>query len=349
MYEVLIIGAGPAGMTAAIYAARAGYKTAILEYGVPGGQAATTDMIENYPGFPEGISGPELMMKFFEQTQTFGVEMIYEQVCSLDLDGDVKRVITDKQTIESKTVVIASGAKPRMLGVDNEQRLRGRGVSYCATCDGFFFKDQPVAVVGGGDTAVEEAMYLTKMCSNVTLIHRRNELRANRLAQSRAFANEKLTILYDTVVDDIVGDDKVTQLKLRNKKTDATSTLDVNGVFIFVGYLPNGSFLPAELEVNEQGYIITDEEMATNIPGVFAIGDVRQKKLRQVTTAVGDGGAVMHGIEEYFRINMGGCPMYFNKNKQTKMQKIFLTVLVALLSIGLLLPSFLSIFSYGIF
>ena len=150
MYEVLIIGAGPAGMTAAIYAARAGYKTAILEYGVPGGQAATTDMIENYPGFPEGISGPELMMKFFEQTQTFGVEMIYEQVCSLDLDGDVKRVITDKQTIESKTVVIASGAKPRMLGVDNEQRLRGRGVSYCATCDGFFFKDQPVAVVGGG-------------------------------------------------------------------------------------------------------------------------------------------------------------------------------------------------------
>ena len=301
MYEVLIIGAGPAGMTAAIYAARAGYKTAILEYGVPGGQAATTDMIENYPGFPEGISGPELMMKFFEQTQTFGVEMIYEQVCSLDLDGDVKRVITDKQTIESKTVVIASGAKPRMLGVDNEQRLRGRGVSYCATCDGFFFKDQPVAVVGGGDTAVEEAMYLTKMCSNVTLIHRRDELRANRLAQSRAFANEKLTILYDTVVDDIVGDDKVTQLKLRNKKTDATSTLDVNGVFIFVGYLPNGSFLPAELEVNEQGYIITDEEMATNIPGVFAIGDVRQKKLRQVTTAVGDGAAVMHGIEEYFR------------------------------------------------
>ncbi len=271
MYEVLIIGAGPAGMTAAIYAARAGYKTAILEYGVPGGQAATTDMIENYPGFPEGISGPELMMKFFEQTQTFGVEMIYEQVCSLDLDGDVKRVITDKQTIESKTVVIASGAKPRMLGVDNEQRLRGRGVSYCATCDGFFFKDQPVAVVGGGDTAVEEAMYLTKMCSSVTLIHRRDELRANRLAQSRAFANEKLTILYDTVVDDIVGDDKVTQLKLRNKKTDATSTLDVNGVFIFVGYLPNGSFLPAELEVNEQGYIITDEEMATNIPGVFAM------------------------------------------------------------------------------
>ena len=301
MYEVLIIGAGPAGMTAAIYAARAGYKTAILEHGVPGGQAATTDMIENYPGFPEGISGPELMMKFFEQTQTFGVEMIYEQVQSVDFSGDIKKVITDKQTVEAKTVVIASGAKPRTLGVPNEGRLRGRGVSYCATCDGFFFRDQPVAVVGGGDTAVEEAMYLTKMCSSVTLIHRRDELRANKLAQSRAFANEKLNILYDTVVDEIVGDEKVCQLKLRNKKTAETSELDVNGVFIFVGYLPNDAFLPAELEENEQGYIITDEEMATNIPGVFAVGDVRQKKLRQVTTAVGDGGAVMHGIEEYLR------------------------------------------------
>ncbi|MBQ7816086.1 MAG: thioredoxin-disulfide reductase [Oscillospiraceae bacterium] len=301
MYEVLIIGAGPAGMTAAIYAARAGYKTAILEHGVPGGQAATTDMIENYPGFPEGISGPELMMKFFEQTQTFGVEMIYEQVQSLDLTGNIKKVITDKQTIETKVVVIASGAKPRTLGVANEGRLRGRGVSYCANCDGFFFKDQPVAVVGGGDTAVEEAMYLTKMCSSVTLIHRRDELRANKLAQSRALANEKLNIIYDTVVDEIAGDEKVTQLKLRNKKTNATSTLDVNGVFIFVGYLPNGSFLPAELEVNELGYIVTDEEMATNIPGVFAVGDVRQKKLRQVTTAVGDGGAVMHAIEDYLR------------------------------------------------
>lgn len=301
MYDVLIIGAGPAGMTAAIYAARAGYKTAILEHGVPGGQAATTEMIENYPGFPEGISGPELMMKFFEQTQTFGVEFIYEQVQSLELTDVVKRVITEKQTVESKVVVIASGAKPRTLGVNNEDRLRGRGVSYCATCDGFFFKDQPVAVVGGGDTAVEEAMYLTKMCSSVTLIHRRDELRANKLAQSRAFANEKLQILYDTVVDDIIGEDKVRQLKLRNKKTDAISTLDVNGVFIFVGYLPNDAFLPPELEVNEQGYIITDDEMATNIPGVFAVGDVRRKKLRQVTTAVGDGGAVMHGIEEYLR------------------------------------------------
>ena len=301
MYEVLIIGAGPAGMTAAIYAARAGYKTALVEHGIPGGQAATTDMIENYPGFPEGISGPELMLKFFEQTQTFGVEVIYEQVMSAELNGEIKKVITEQQTIEAKVVIIASGAKPKTLGVSNEGRLRGRGVSYCATCDGFFFKDQPVAVVGGGDTAVEEAMYLTKMCSSVTLIHRRDALRANRTAQNRALNNEKLHILYDTVVDDIIGEDKVTQLSLKNVKTEEISTLDVNGVFIFVGYSPNGSFLPDDLAVDSHGYIITNEEMETNLPGVFAIGDVRQKKLRQVTTAVGDGGAVMTAVEEYLR------------------------------------------------
>ena len=236
MYEVLIIGAGPAGMTAAIYAARAGYKTALIEHGIPGGQAATTDMIENYPGFPEGISGPELMLKFFEQTQTFGVEVIYEQVMSAELSGEIKKVTTENQTIEAKVVIIASGAKPKTLGVANEGRLRGRGVSYCATCDGFFFKDQPVAVVGGGDTAVEEAMYLTKMCSSVTLIHRRDALRANRTAQNRAMNNDKLHILYDTVVDDIIGEDKVTQLSLKNVKTEETTTLDVNGVFIFVGF-----------------------------------------------------------------------------------------------------------------
>ena len=301
MYEVLIIGAGPAGMTAAIYAARAGYKTALVEHGIPGGQAATTDLSENYPGFPEGISGPELMLKFFEQTQAFGVEVVYEQVLSADLTGDIKKVTTEHQTLEAKVVIIASGAKPKTLGVPNEGRLRGRGVSYCATCDGFFFKDQPVAVVGGGDTAVEEAMYLTKMCSSVTLIHRRDALRANRTAQNRAEKNDKLHILYDTVVNDIVGEDKVTQLNLKNVKTDEVSTLDVNGVFIFVGYSPNGSFLPEELETDAQGYIITNEEMETNLPGVFAIGDVRQKKLRQVTTAVGDGGAVMHAVEEYLR------------------------------------------------
>lgn len=301
MYDVLIIGAGPAGMTAAIYAARAGYKTAMLEYAAPGGQAATTDMIENYPGFPEGVSGPDLMMKFFEQTQTFGVELLFEQALSMDLSGEIKTVTTEMQTIEARAIIIASGAKPSPLGLANETRLRGRGVSYCATCDGFFFRDQPVAVVGGGDTAVEEAMYLTKMCSSVTLIHRRDELRANKLAQQRAMENEKLHIVYDTVVDDILGDEQVKQLQLKNVKTGETSLLDVNGVFVFVGYTPNTAFLPKELNVDERGYLLVDETLATNIPGVFAIGDCRKKRLRQVTTAVGDGGAVMPAVEEYLR------------------------------------------------
>lgn len=299
MYDVLIIGGGPAGMTAAVYAARAGYKTAVLEVGVPGGQAATTELIENYPGFPDGVAGPELMMKFFEQTQHFGVETLFEHVESVELTGEVKKVQTNVATYEARVVIIASGAKPKTLGVANEGKFRGRGVSYCATCDGFFFKDMPVAVIGGGDAAVEEALYLTKMCSHVTLIHRRDQLRANKAAQSRAFSNDKLEIVYDTVVDEIEGTDKVTHLKLRNKKTDAQSTLAVNGVFIFVGYQPNNDFFPPELDVDTQGYIITNDDLQTNIDGVFAIGDVRRKSLRQVTTAVGDGGLVLHAVENY--------------------------------------------------
>lgn len=300
MYDVLIIGGGPAGMTAGIYAARAGYKTAIIEIGIPGGQAATTDMIENYPGFPQGIAGPELMMKFFEQTQAFGVEMLFEHVQSVELDGEIKKVTTNNGVHEAKAIIIASGAKPKTLGVNNEGKFRGRGVSYCATCDGFFFKDQPVAVVGGGDTAVEEALYLTKMCSEVTLIHRRNELRANKVAQERAKNNEKLTIVYDSVLEDIIGEDKVSQLQLRNKVTDAQSNLDVNGVFIFVGYQPNNDFFPPNLLTDAQGYIDANEDLSTNIPGVFVVGDIRKKTLRQVTTAVGDGGLVLHAIESYF-------------------------------------------------
>ena len=213
MYDVLVIGAGPAGMTAAIYAARAGYKTAMAEVGVPGGQAATTEIIENYPGFPNGVAGPDLMYKFFEQTQTFGVEMLYGYVEGIDTADETKKVKIGDNVYESKTVIIASGAKPKTLGVANEDRLRGRGVSYCATCDGFFFKDKEVMVVGGGDTAVEEAMYLTKMCSKVTLIHRREQLRANRTAQNRALANEKLEIIYNTTLEEIIGEDKVTSVR----------------------------------------------------------------------------------------------------------------------------------------
>ena len=299
MYDVLVIGAGPAGMTAAIYAARAGYKTAMAEVGVPGGQAATTEIIENYPGFPNGVAGPDLMYKFFEQTQTFGVEILYGYVEGIDTVDETKKVKIGDNVYESKTVIIASGAKPKTLGVANEDRLRGRGVSYCATCDGFFFKDKEVMVVGGGDTAVEEAMYLTKMCSKVTLIHRREQLRANRTAQNRALANEKLEIIYNTTLEEIIGEDKVTSVRLKNKITGEETIMPIEGIFIFAGYTPNNDFFPSQLAVDERGYVLTDEKMATNLPGIFAVGDVRQKPLRQVTTAVGDGGVVITAVEDY--------------------------------------------------
>lgn len=305
MYDVIIIGGGPAGMTAAIYAARAGYKTMILETGAPGGQAATTDIIENYPGFPQGISGPELMMKFYEQATGFGVEMEFQKATSLELDGAVKKVKAGENLYETRAIIIASGARPRVLGVNGEAKFRGRGVSYCATCDGFFFKDQDVAVIGGGDTAVEEALYLAKICNKVTIIHRRDQLRANKTAQDRAKSNEKIDFIWDSVVDEIVGEDKIEKLAIHNVKTQEKSNLNVAGVFIFVGYIPNSDYLPREIKVDERGYVITDSELKTSVPGVFAIGDVRQKRLRQVATAVGDGALVTTFLEEYLAENGG--------------------------------------------
>ena len=299
MFDVIIVGAGPAGLTSGIYAARAGYKTLILEAGVLGGQAGTTETIENYPGFPQGVSGSELMIKFYEQAVNFGVQVEYKHVSSLELEGKVKKVITDDEVYEAKAVIIASGARPRLLGVPGEDKFRGKGVSYCATCDGFFFKDQDVAVVGGGDTAIEEAMYLAKICRQVTVIHRRDRLRATRILQERAFKNEKIQFVWDSVVEEILGKEKAEELVLRNVITQEQKILKVNGVFIFVGYIPNTDFLPESLQKDEQGYVLTDEELKTNLPGVFAVGDVRQKRLRQVATAVGDGASVIVPLEKY--------------------------------------------------
>ncbi len=299
MFDVIIVGAGPAGLTSGIYAARAGYKTLILEAGVLGGQAGTTETIENYPGFPQGVSGSELMIKFYEQAVNFGVQVEYKHVSSLELEGKVKKVITDDEVYEAKAVIIASGARPRLLGVPGEDKFRGKGVSYCATCDGFFFKDQDVAVVGGGDTAIEEAMYLAKICRQVTVIHRRDRLRATRILQERAFQNEKIQFVWDSVVEEILGKEKAEELVLRNVITQEQKKLKVNGVFIFVGYIPNTDFLPESLQKDEQGYVLTDEELKTNLPGVFAVGDVRQKRLRQVATAVGDGASVIVPLEKY--------------------------------------------------
>ena len=299
MYDVIVIGAGPAGMTAAIYTARAGYKTLILETGAPGGQAATTDTIENYPGFPGGISGPELMMKFYEQAVGFGVDMEFQYVDGIEVEGHQKKVKLGDKIYESKAVIIASGARPKVLGVDGESKFRGKGVSYCATCDGFFFKDKEVVVIGGGDTAVDEALYLAKICKKVTIIHRRDQLRANKIAQYRAINNAKIEFLWDSVVDEIRGTENVEELTIHNVRTQEKTRINASGVFIFVGYIPNSDYLPREIGFDEYGYVLTDSMLRTNLPGVFAIGDIRQKRLRQVATAVGDGAEVITALEEY--------------------------------------------------
>jgi thioredoxin reductase (NADPH) len=286
-------------MTAGIYAARAGYKTMILETGAPGGQASTTETIENYPGFPGGVSGPELMMKFYEQVVSLGVEMVFQHVTAVEAQGSIKKVMAGEDVYEARSLIIASGARPKVLGVEGEARFRGKGVSYCATCDGFFFKNKEVAVVGGGDTAIEEALYLSKICSKVTVIHRRDQLRATKIVQERAMKNEKISFIWDSVVDEIIGDEKLTEISLHNVKTQEKQPLKVDGVFIFVGYIPNSDYLPAEIEVDERGYILTNQQLETNIPGVFAVGDVRQKSLRQVATAVGDGALVITALDKY--------------------------------------------------
>lgn len=304
MYDVAIIGAGPAGLTAGLYARRAGLSTIIFEMGVPGGQCATTDRIENYPGFPEGIGGSELMMKFYEQVLAYEGEVVFERVTEMELEGPVKKIVTNKSEdtpYEARSVILANGAHPRMLAVENEGRFRGKGVSYCGTCDGFFFKGKDVCVVGGGDTALDEALYLAKMCKSVTIFHRRDELRGNRRAQEQIFAADNIHVEWDTIVTRLDGEDRLSQVFTKNVKTEEEKVWDFEGCFIFVGYLPNNRGLPESLETDDYGYIITNEKMATNIPGVYACGDLRHKEVRQVSTAVGDGGTVIQDLETYLR------------------------------------------------
>lgn len=305
MIDVAIIGAGPAGLTASVYARRAGYSVTVFEMGMPGGQASTTDKIENFPGYPQGIAGAELGMKFYEHAQAFEAEFVFEQVVRIEAAGDVKKIITnngvEEQTYEARAVILATGAHPRTLGVPGEDQLRGHGVSYCGTCDGFFFRGKDVAVVGGGDVAVEDAIYLANMCNSVTVFHRRDELRANKRSQEAAFANDKITFVWDTIVTELKGDEQLRTVVTKNVKTDEVKEWTFDGCFIFVGYDPNQDVYPEGLAVDERGYVLTDENMATNLPGVYAIGDVRKKNVRQVATAVGDGGIVMSDIERYFR------------------------------------------------
>lgn len=299
MYDVLIIGAGPAGLTAGIYAARGGLKTGIIELAMPGGQAASTEKIENYPGFPEGIGGYELMNSFHQQALAFGVEFIFEEVKELKLNTEIKQVVTDGQTLECKALIVAAGSKPRPLGVEGEELFRGRGVSYCATCDGAFFRGKKVIVVGGGDAALEEGAYLTKFADQVTIVHRRAGFRAAQIAVERAKNNPKIRFELNAVVEAILGTDHVEGVRIRNVLNGEAPKIEADGVFVYVGTEPNAQFVQGQLEVDERGYIITDALLQTNIPGVYAAGDIRNTPLRQVATAVGDGALAAVEVEKY--------------------------------------------------
>src|SRR5690625_2288190 len=298
-YDVIIIGAGPAGMTAAVYASRANLDTLLLERGAPGGQMADTEAIENYPGF-ESILGPELSTKMFEHAQKFGATYAYGEVKEVIDHGEYKEIIAGDTTYRTKAVIITTGAEYRKIGVPGEDELMGRGVSYCAVCDGAFFRDGELAVIGGGDSAVEEGMYLTRFAKKVTVIHRRDELRAQKILQDRAFANDKVEFIWDTIVETInEKDGKVDSLTLKNVKTGETSEFGADGVFIYIGTVPlSGPFKSLGI-VNEEGYIPTNENMETDIPGIFAAGDIRVKDLRQVVTATGDGSIAAEAAIKY--------------------------------------------------
>ena len=299
-YDVIIIGGGPAGMTAGLYASRAMLKSLMLEKMIMGGQMMTTTLVENWPGFPGGIEGPELMMRFQEHCVEFGLETGYGSVDKIIDNGDSKTLIVDGKEMTCKAVIISTGVIPRKLGLEEEAGLVGRGVSYCATCDGAFFRNVPIAVVGGGDTAAEEALYLTRFASKVYLIHRRDKLRATKILQDRVMANEKIEVVWDSVVDSLLSDKSgLNGAMLKNTKSGETSQLDVQGMFVAVGVTPTTDFVGDILDRTPEGYIIAGEDTETNVPGIFAAGDCRTTVLKQVSTAVGDGAVAALQAEKY--------------------------------------------------
>lgn len=305
IYDMIILGGGPAGLTAGLYGGRGRRSALIIEKGQDGGQIATTNEIENYPGqLLEGETGPSLVARMSEQAAKFGCERVSDTVKAVELEGDVKKVIGSRGEYLCKALIIAAGAYARPIGCRNEEQFRGRGISYCATCDAAFFEDLEVYVVGGGDAAVEEAMYLTKFARKVTIIHRRNELRAAKSIQEKAFANPKIDFMWDTVVESVDGEDVLSKMVVKNTKTGELTTIEASGedglfgLFGFIGLLPNSEIFDGKLAM-ENGYIITDEDMHTSIPGVFAAGDIRKKSLRQVVTAAADGAVAAMQAEHY--------------------------------------------------
>jgi len=298
--EVIIVGSGPAGLTAAIYTARANLHPLVIEGIGAGGQLMLTTDVENYPGFVEGILGPELMAQFREQAVRFGAEFVTADVDRVDLSSDPKRVWVHGQEYAAHTIIISTGAQARMLGLDSERKLLGHGVSTCATCDGFFFRGQEIAVVGGGDSAVEEATFLTRFADKVTLVHRRKELRASKIMQDRAFANPKIEFRWNSKVESVIGDGSVKGLVLRDVETDATSELAVSGVFVAIGHDPNTKLFVDQIDLDPDGYVLTvPGTTQTSVPGVFAGGDVQDRTFRQAITAAGSGCMAALEAERY--------------------------------------------------
>ena len=301
IHDMLIIGGGPAGYTAALYGARAGLDVAVIEKMSIGGQMALTDIIDNYPGFDEGVEGFTLGMKMQAGAERFGAKTVYAEVTRADLEGNVKRVVTTEEVLFARTVVIATGADPRTLGIVGEERLIGRGLHYCAHCDGRFYKGKEVVVVGGGNTAAADALYLSRLASKVTVVHRRDTLRATRIYHEPLMAAENVEFLWDSVVEDYLVDGRIKGARIVNRKTGDVRELSCDGIFVSVGRRPNTELFVGQLTLDEGGYVVADETTRTNVEGVYAVGDVRTKTLRQVVTAVGDGAVAAHFAEEYLQ------------------------------------------------
>jgi len=298
--KVIVIGSGPAGLTAALYTARALLKPLVISGSELGGQISITSEVENYPGFPQGITGPELVDHMQKQAEAFGARIVIDEVTKVNFrEGPPFSLKTHGDSFEAQAIIVCVGASPKRLGVPGEEEMIGRGVSFCATCDGFFFRDKEVVVVGGGDSAMEESIFLTRFASAVKVIHRRDALRAGETLKKRALANEKISFIWETVIEEIVGDAKVEAVRIRNVKTDEVGEFATDGVFIFIGHYPNTSLFEGQLKMDERGYLITDAHMATSVPGVFAAGEVQDPTFRQIATSVGQGCAAAMMAERW--------------------------------------------------
>jgi len=302
VYEVIIIGGGPGGLTAGLYTSRARLSTLLIESALFGGQMTTTELIENYPGFPQGVTGDELSRLMEDQAKKFGMKTVTQEVVKVSLKGDVKVVQTYETTYRCEALIVSTGAEYRKLGIPGEKEFAGKGVSYCATCDGAFFRDSQIVVVGGGDSALTEALFLTKFARELTIIHRRDALRGTKIYQERALASPKIKFLWNSIVQEIKGDSTVRSINVKNVKTGEIKEVETEGVFLFVGLVPRTQFLKGVVQMDEAGYILTNEDCETSTKGIFAVGDCRKKLLRQIATAVGDGATAAFASEKFLEI-----------------------------------------------